>query len=113
MARKRLFRIQFHNHGKVYQIYARRVTQGNLYGFVEVEELVFEEPSPLVIDPSEERLKSEFEGVRVVHLPLHAVIRIDEVEKRGAARILELDVPDSNVIPYPFAPAGAPKKSDS
>jgi hypothetical protein len=110
MAKKRLYRIQFLNHGKVYQIYARRVAQGSLYGFVEVAGLVFGEGPALVIDPSEERLKSEFEGVGTTHIPLHAVIRIDEVEKHGAAKILSLEVPDSNVIPYPFPPPGAPRR---
>lgn len=110
MARKRLYRVQFHNQGKVYQVYAKRVAPGSLYGFVEVGGLVFGETSSVVIDPSEDRLKAEFDGVEVTYIPLHAVIRIDEVEKHGPARILNLEVPDSNVIPYPFMPAGAPKK---
>jgi hypothetical protein len=111
MAKKRLYRIQFYSHGKVYQLYARRVGQGELHGFVDVEGLVFDDQSSLVIDPSEERLKAEFEGVNVIHVPLHAVIRIDEVEKQGSAKILDIPVPDSsNVIPYPFGPPGKPKK---
>jgi hypothetical protein len=110
MAKKRLYRVQFVNHGKVYQVYAKRVTQGALYGFVEVGGLVFGETSSVVIDPSEDRLKAEFEGVEVTYIPLHAVIRIDEVEKQGPAKILSLEVPDSNVIPYPFMPPGKPKK---
>ena len=103
MARKKLYRIQFHNQGKVYLLHARRVTQGDLYGFVQVEELVFDDGQSLVIDPSEERLKAEFDGVRVLHVPLHAVIRIDEVEKPGASKITEA-TSDGNVISYPFAP---------
>jgi len=110
MARKKLFRIQFHNQGKVYQIYARGVVQGSLYGFVEVSDLVFDDQPSLVSDPSEERLKGEFEGVNTTLIPLHAVIRIDEVEKRGTAKILNLEIPDSNVIPYPFPPPGKPGK---
>ncbi len=106
MAKKRLFRIQFYNQGKLYQIYARRVVPGSLPGFVEVAELVFSEASALVIDPSEERLKSEFEGVSSTYIPMHAVIRIDEVVKQGSPRILSLEVPESNVIPYPFRPGG-------
>lgn len=110
MAKKRLYRVQFHNQGKVYQLYARRVSQGELHGFVDIEGLVFGESSALVIDPSEERLKAEFEGVLVIHVPLHGVIRIDKVEKQGPAKILTLEVPDSNVIPYPFPPPAGPKK---
>jgi len=110
MAKKRLYRVQFYNQGKVYQIFARRVGQGNLHGFVEVSGLVFDENSGVVIDPTEDRLKAEFDGVEATSIPLHAVIRIDEVEKHGPAKILSLEVPDSNVIPYPFQPGGAPKK---
>jgi len=110
MAKKRLYRVVFHNQGKVYQLYARRVAQGEMYGFVDIEGLVFGETSGLVIDPTEERLKAEFEGVHVIHVPLHGVIRIDEVEKQGPAKILTLEVPDSNVIPYPFPPSGGQKK---
>ena len=48
---------------------------------IEIEELVFGERSKLLIDSSEERLKSEFEGVRRTYVPLHSVLRVDEVEK--------------------------------
>jgi len=54
---------------------------------VEIEEIVFGERSKLLIDSSEERLKSEFEGVCRTYVPLHSVIRIDEVEKAGRGRI--------------------------
>jgi hypothetical protein len=110
MAKKRLYRVQFYSHGKVYQLYARTVGQGEFHGFVDVEDLVFDDRSELVIDPSAERLKAEFEGVGVIHVPLHAVIRIDQVEKQGSAKILDIDVPESNVIPYPFPVPGKPKK---
>ncbi|MDH4134770.1 MAG: DUF1820 family protein [Gammaproteobacteria bacterium] len=109
MAKKRLYRIQFINQDKVYQIYARRVSQGELLGFVAVEGLTFGDASSLVIDPAEDRLKSEFEGVNTTYIPLHAVIRIDQVDKSGTAKILEFDVPEGNVIPYPFPP-GTPRK---
>ena len=38
--RKRIYRISFRNEGKVIEIYARLVRQGELYGFVEVEEIL-------------------------------------------------------------------------
>ena len=37
----------------------------------------------MVLDPAEERIKSEFAGVKRSFLPLHSVIRIDEVKKQG------------------------------
>lgn len=87
MKTKHLYKVVFHNEGKVYEIYARQVQPGSLYGFVEVAEIVFGEKSAVVVDPSEERLKAEFEGVRRSYIPLHAVIRIDEVDKQGPAKI--------------------------
>lgn len=90
MAKKRIFKIMFTNQGKVYEMYARRVGQGDLYGFVEVEELLFGEKSSLLVDPGEEQLKLEFNGVKKTYIPFHSVIRVDEVEKEGAGKILHL-----------------------
>ena len=41
MAASHIFRIMFVNQGKVYEIYARKVSHGELFGFIEVEELRF------------------------------------------------------------------------
>lgn len=108
MAKKKLYRVAFVNQGKVYEIYARRVSQGDLYGFVEVEDIIFGEKSAVVIDPSEERLKTEFEGVNRTHVPMHAIVRIDEVEKQGAAKIVALSGKSDDIIPFPMQPP--PKK---
>jgi hypothetical protein len=77
-------------------------------GFVEVEELVFGERSSVVLDPSEEKIKSEFAGVKRSFLPMHAVLRIDEVAKRGASRITPFE---GKVAQFP-APLYAPPASD-
>jgi hypothetical protein len=102
----RIFRVSFHNNGKVYQLYAQRVQQGELYGFIEVSELLFDEHSSVVIDPAEERLKDEFAGVQRLLLPMPAVIRIEEVEKRGQNKILDIDGSISNITPFPMPPSG-------
>jgi len=110
MARKRMYRVVFHNQGKIYELYARSVSHGEMYGFVEIDEIVFGERSALLVDPSEERLKSEFAGVQRTFVPIHAVIRIDEVEKEGAAKIVAGDgTSASNVAPFPmpvYTPGG-------
>ncbi len=98
---KPLFKIIFVNEGKVYEIYARDICQGSLYGFVEVQELVFGEKSSLVVDPAEERLKSEFSGVKRTYIPMHAIIRIDEVEKEGSAKMTALSGKGGNVTVFP------------
>ena len=86
-ATRRLYRVSYLSQGQVYEIYARQVSQGGLLGFVEVEELVFGERTQVVVDPSEERLQREFEGVKRSYLPMHSILRIDEVEKEGVSRV--------------------------
>ncbi|MEE4271047.1 MAG: DUF1820 family protein [Thermoanaerobaculales bacterium] len=89
MTAKTIYRINFVSAGEVYEIYAASVSPGGIFGFIEVEELLFGERSKLLIDSSEERLKTEFEGVKRTFIPMHAVLRIDEVEKAGRGRITE------------------------
>jgi len=111
MKTKTLYKISFVNQDKIYEIYARRIEQADLYGFVAVEELVFGEQSLLVVDTAEERLQAEFAGVKRTFIPLHAVIRIDEVEKRGSAKILNLDSKAGPLMAItPPAVAGNPDK---
>jgi hypothetical protein len=99
----------FVNQGKVYEVYARKVGQGRLFGFIEIEELVFGERSTVVLDPGEERIKSEFAGVKCTMLPMHSILRIDEVKKQGVAKISAFEA--SNVSPFPmsmYSPSGDP-----
>jgi hypothetical protein len=115
MASSHIFKIMFVNQGKVYEVYARKVGQGRLFGFIEVEELVFGERSTVVVDPGEERIKSEFQGVKCTMLPMHSVLRIDEVKKQGISKIHALEG-GANVAQFPmgmYQPSGSdpgPKK---
>lgn len=113
MASRRIYRVSFLSQGQVYEIYARRVTQGGLLGFVEIEGVVFGERSQLVIDPSEERLAREFTGVKRSYLPMHAVLRIDEVERAGPSRITEAPARAGNVTPFPLPLPGPGKTPES
>ena len=101
-----IYRVRFMSQDKLYEIYARQVHQDALYGFVVLDELLFDAHTTVVVDPAEERLKSEFEGVSQVMVPMHAVIRIDTVEKRGNAKVTELG---DNVRSFPspvYTPRG-------
>jgi len=101
------YRVTFVNQGKVYEMFAREVYQDSLYGFVTIEDLLFGERSQVVVDPGEERLRHEFKDVERFHVPLHAVIRIDEVAEIGSARIRDM-VPGSNIAMFPgVLPPGA------
>lgn len=106
MAASHIFKVVFINQGKVYEIYARKVSHGGLFGFIEVEDLVFGERSSVVVDPGEERIKSEFAGVNRSYLPLHSIIRIDEVRKQGVSKISVLEGGNVTQFPVPIYPAG-------
>ncbi|HTW75091.1 MAG TPA: DUF1820 family protein [Steroidobacteraceae bacterium] len=107
MASNHIFRIIFVNQSKVYEVYARKVSHGSLFGFVEIEELVFGGRSSVVLDPTEERIKSEFAGVRRTYLPLQAVIRIDEVRQHGVSKITALEGGNIAQFPMPLLPPSA------
>ncbi|NND55505.1 MAG: DUF1820 family protein [Gammaproteobacteria bacterium] len=111
MAARQIFRIIFMNQGQIYEIFARSVGQGALFGFIEVEEIVFGERTTVVVDPAEERLKSEFETVKRTYIPMHAVIRIDEVEKQGVSKISSMDGENVTQFPMPVYTPG--KGSDN
>jgi hypothetical protein len=101
MAKKRVYKVIFHNQGKIYELYAREIAQGHLYGFVEVGEIIFGERSAMLVDPVEERLKSEFSGVKFTYIPMHAIVRIDEVEKEGTNKIVAVEA-GNKVMPFPM-----------
>ncbi len=101
MSVKHIYKVVFLNQGKVYEIYAHGVSESAMFGFVEVEQLSFGERTSVVVDPSEERLKSEFEGVRRTYIPLHSIVRIDEVEREGSPKIS--DAEGGNVMAFPYA----------
>ncbi len=100
-AKLRLYRVSFMNQGQVYEVYAREVSHGGMLGFVEVGKLVFGEKTTVVVDTSEEKLKQEFGNVERFYVPVHAVIRIDEVSKQGPARIVPGGEGGSKVTPFP------------
>lgn len=100
-----IYRVVFLSQAEIYEIYVRNIYQSDLYGFIEIEGFLFGERSQLVVDPSEERLKTQFADVTRSYIPMHAIIRIDEVEKEGVGKIIEAKG-DSKVTPFPTFPYG-------
>ncbi len=101
MSENNIYKVIFHNQGKVFEIYAKSVHHDAMFGFIEIEELVFGEKTTVVVDPTEESLKSEFQGVERSFIPLHSIIRIDEVKKHGTAKITEGGTKEGNIMPFP------------
>ena len=102
MNKNHLYRVNFINQDKIYEVYTKEVSQGGLFGFVEIGELIFGETSSLVVDPSEEKLRNEFLGVASSFVPMNAIIRIDVVDKEGLGKIKDLpNNAQGNVSPFP------------
>ena len=99
------FRVVFYNQGQVYEVYARQIFQSDLMGFIEVEEFSFSERTQVIVDPAEEKLKTEFANVKRSFIPMHSVIRIDEVEKEGQVKVTDIKSSDK-VAQFPFQGAG-------
>src|SRR3569832_618578 len=105
-----LYKGNFHNCGKLYELHAKKVhASAGLLGFVEEEGLMFDNGSTLLVDPTAERLKAEFAGPRRRYLPMHSVMRIEEVEKQGSNKISPVSEQGENVTPFP-APVVYPKR---
>ena len=96
---KHIYKVLFHNQGQIYEVYAHNIYQSDLYGFIEVEDYIFGKKTQVVIDPGEDKLRTEFDGVQRSFIPMHAVIRIDEVEREGVAKVTESD--GANITPFP------------
>lgn len=109
MKAKNVYKVVFHNQGKVFEIYAEEVSQSGMLGFIEVSGLLFGEKSAVVVDPSEEKLKAEFEGVKRAYIPMHSIVRIDEVEKLGTNKILAATAGETNITPFPIFTTGKDK----
>ena len=97
---KSIYKVLFHSQGQVYEVYAHNIYQSDLYGFVEIEDYTFGNRSQMLIDPSEDRLRNEFEGVQRSFIPMHAIVRIDEDEKEGVAK--NSDSKGEKVTPFPI-----------
>ena len=89
MKTKSVYKIIFAQLGEIYEVFAKQIYQSDMYGFIEVEEYIFNKDKQLVVDPSSEKLKNEFLKVKRSYIPVNSVIRIDEVNESGEAKIKE------------------------
>lgn len=85
-----IYRVQFVSNGERYELYVRHLTQASLFGFIEIGDFVWDSHTGVVVDPSHEKLKTEFADVTSTYVPMHNVLRIDAVKKQGSAKISTL-----------------------
>ena len=102
MTTQPIYKVIFQNGSQVFEVFARQIYQSDMWGFIEVEEFVFGERSQILVDPGEEKLKNEFNGVKRSYIPMQAIIRIDEVDKEGNSKVSNASPADSNVASFPL-----------
>src|SRR3990167_8304805 len=75
-----LYRVIFAQDDQIYEVFGRGISDESLMGFLEVDELIFtNQDQELGVDLSEERLQTEFMDVRRTYIPLHLILRVDEM----------------------------------
>jgi len=99
MKKSNVYKIKFIQLGEIYEVFARHIYQSEMYGFIEVEEYIFNREKQLVVDPTSEKLKNEFLNVERSYIPLNSIVRIDEVDELGEAKITENK---GQVSPFPL-----------
>lgn len=120
--KKKLYRVRFHNDGRVFEVYCRRVGQGELFGFVEIGDFAWGRKSDLIIDPTEQELRNEFADVSSAQIPMHAIVRVDEVERAGTSKVVRVatasappaEVSEGRILPVGLSllvprPPGSPR----
>ena len=108
MKTKNVYKIIFIQLGEIYEVFAKQIYQSDMYGFIEVEEYIFNKDKQLVVDPSSEKLKNEFNKVERSYIPVNAIVRIDEVNETGEAKI-KLSKGEISPLPINIQP---PNKAD-
>jgi hypothetical protein len=108
MGNNQIYRVSFLKHGKVYEMYCKDVSTSDLWGFVDLSGLVFGDSDAVVVDPTEEKMRDEFEGVEVLYLPMHSILSIEQVKKRGKAVIRDRESGEK-VTPFPLSPPNRSK----
>jgi hypothetical protein len=112
MTNSPIYKVIFYNQHQVYELYAKHVYSSDMYGFIEIEAYVFGERAQMIVDPSEEKLKTEFAAVKRSWIPMHAIIRIDEVEKEGAVKVTDSKGQPSNISLFPSPSMARPMGSE-
>ena len=94
-----VYKIIFIQLGEIYEVFPKQIYQSDMYGFIEVEEYIFNKDKQLVVDPSSEKLKNEFSEFERSYIPINAILRIDEVKEGGEAKIKKNK---DKVSPFPL-----------
>jgi hypothetical protein len=100
MSTQLVYRVTFTENNTIKKIFSKFISEDNLESFIELDDLIFDS---VLNDTAchQEVLKSEFKGVQRLYLPLHTILRIDEIHLDSKGQLKISDSAKSNVSPFP------------
>ncbi len=110
MSDQLLYKIIYKDQDKIYEIYAKEISECEIFGFVEAEGIVFGKVTNP--DSAGAQLKNEFRTVHRTYIPHSSVIRMDLVEERGVATIRDVTKGETNVRAFPNRYTRQPELAD-
>ena len=88
---KSLFKITFTDEeDKTITVHAEEVSPSSLLGFIEAAELVFPDPSDIIITPADNKARTLFKDVKRTYIPINRIIRIDELSSDKKTPVITL-----------------------
>ena len=74
-----VYRVHFQTENRSYSLLTRSVRESELFGFIEISEIIFEDINRLIISPEDEALRKEFAKVESISIPHQYLRRIDRL----------------------------------
>ena len=74
-----IYRVHFQTEDRNYSLLTRSVKESELFGFIEISEIIFEDINRLIISPEDEALRKEFAKVESISIPHQYLRRIDRL----------------------------------
>jgi hypothetical protein len=76
---------------------ARKVTESELFGFIEVADFIFADGNRLIISPEDDALRKEFSRIRSICVPHQYILRIDRLDDEPDIGVSYLKIADDKL----------------
>lgn len=95
--KKKLYKITILNDEKnQITLYAHKVEQSNMIGFLEIYEFEFPRASEIILTPGEDAAHELFKNTKRLIIPYGVIIRIEELEEEKHVEIIKIFNPTTN-----------------
>ena len=95
-----LYKVKFIQQEVVVELIAKYISEESLMGFIEIEDIIF--PGSGEPFATDEKYREEFFGIERCYLPLHTLLRIDELSTATEKVVGEVKYKKNNVRRIPL-----------